>query len=128
MVLVAGPDTHAAPPSHNLYQSAEHRGTPASESEEKGPASFWRELGNDLGLPASWGTPRSLAEAEEAVISAALLTTENVSRPEIELEKRKLTSEEQWGVYTLLGLLGGSWLLGGLLAPSKPSGRDDEHH
>ncbi|KZT42048.1 hypothetical protein SISSUDRAFT_1041972 [Sistotremastrum suecicum HHB10207 ss-3] len=95
MVTIASPDTHAAPPSHNLYQPAEHRGAHASESAEQSPASFWRELGNDLGLPSSWGTPRTLAEAEEAVLSAALATTASVSRPDIELEKRKLTSEER---------------------------------
>jgi hypothetical protein len=105
LLVVAG-DTHpGGGPSHNLHDAAESTHTELSlESTSKppipkAPNGFWRDIAEDIGIPASINLPR---------------TTEK-TRQEGGSTSEKLTPEESRGVWLLLGMLSGSWIIAGMV-------------
>lgn len=102
MLTVAGSATHIAQPSHKLYQIQDE--IPSSE-----PA-----------LPPNTGSLwRGLLEKTDEMIGRGS------SRQSVRPLKRELTDQERQGVYMLLAILGGSWLLGGLLDTTKTGDKED---
>jgi hypothetical protein len=65
---------------------------------------LFRELANDLGLP--WGF--RVGEAISNVVRAA-----KEQGPDLHAKSRPLNNEQTRGVWVLLGLLAGSWIVGG---------------
>lgn len=74
---------------------------PPSSKELGFRADFWESLG----LPRSFSVSRTFSEASNLAVHAGQSQTR--SRP--------LTDEERKGLYVLLGIIGGSWLVGGLV-------------
>lgn len=78
---------------------------------------FWPDLWESLGLPRSFSIRRTLSEAGNSAAQAGEDPSQTRSRP--------LTDEEKRGLYILLGIIGGSWLVGGFL--TRPTVVAEEH-
>jgi hypothetical protein len=110
--VVSGSATHPdGGPTYNLEKpqdavvieemvviEPEGQAKPAIES------GFFRELANDLGLPRSF----RVGEAVSNVVRAA-----KEQGPDVYAKSRPLNNEQTRGVWVLLGLLAGSWIVGG---------------
>jgi hypothetical protein len=125
VLVVAGAATHhGGGPSHSLHDGNEssdrhehaQRSEVASESKPTTPGGIWRDLADDIGLPTELRA-RKLTEGQQAAFDSLIETT-NTTHDE-KSHSRNLDKEEQRGVWLLLGLLGGSWLLGGVNSASK---------
>lgn len=140
IVVVAGTSTHAAGgPTYSLSSADEFTSpSPSSSSSSssynsasggeggKKLTGLWADIVEDLGLPTTFTVPRFgrvLGDAEKALAdSLPDESTVGVGKKEGEsarYEERRLDPEEKRGVWVLLGLLGGSWVLGGVL--SRPA-------
>jgi len=112
ILTVSHPETHpGGGPSHNLYQMSES--TPSSSLKDgltsSSEAGFWSGVANDLGLPISVKGSSEMPEGSTA-------TPKKYSR--------KLDSDEVRGLWVLLGLVGGSWILAGVAKPVSELERD----
>jgi hypothetical protein len=108
MVTVAGSATHLTQPSHKLYQPSDQPSDQPSSTATNAPhtSGFWKGIFADAGVSID---PQG--------------SNQHAVRP----LKRGLDREERRGVYMLLTLLGGSWLLSGLLERSEKHGGRVEH-
>lgn len=130
---MAGSATHhGGGPSHNAHDEPES----AHRQEYEAPASahrppevsanwtarkgFWQDVADDVGVPGQWGSVE-LAAKRQAVMDSLLQTTGTSSIREKQ-HSRTLDVEEQRGVWVLLGLLTGGWIVGGLVNNEKESG------
>lgn len=110
--VVSGSATHPdGGPTYNLEKpqdaviieevvviEPEGQAKPAIES------GLFRELANDLGLPRTF----RVGEAVSNVVRAA-----KEQGPDVHAKSRPLNNEQTRGVWVLLGLLAGSWIVGG---------------
>lgn len=133
MLVVAGAATHhGGGPSHGLHDGNESSDRhehaqgfeAASESKSKPTTSggIWRDLADDIGLPTELRAGK-LTEGQQAAFDSLIETT-NTTHDD-KTHSRNLDKDEQRGVWILLGLLGGSWLLGGVNSTSKET--EDSH-
>ncbi len=73
---------------------------------------LWRDIADDLSLPTSFTLPST--EFPEHLLEEGILeTTQTSGKPDAKPFTRTLDSEEKKGVWTLLGLLAGSWIAAG---------------
>ena len=117
--VVSGSVTHYdGGPMYNLEKHQEDS-SPSMTVQVDGPpvsseAGFWADLWDSTGLPRSFSARRALSEARSL---AAQHESQTSSRP--------LTDEERRGLYILLGILGGAWLVGRLV--NRPTVVAEEH-
>lgn len=76
------------------------------------PTGFWQDVADDIGLPTSWKREQ-LTDRQKAVLDSLLEKTGTSNAREKD-HSRKLDKDEVKGVWVLVGLLAGSWVLGGL--------------
>lgn len=119
VLIVAGSSTHHdGGPSHNLdgrdsSDRHQHAESLSSRSRFSTPGgSILHDVAIDIGMPTSWEHGQS---------------TESASSTKENEYSRKLDKDEVKGIWVLVGLLTGSWILGGIIngAPKKSV---DEHH
>lgn len=82
-------------------------------------------MAQDIGLPTSFKAAR-LTEGQRAVVDSLMETTNSVNQEK--QYSRPLDKQEQRGVWVLLGLLGGSWLLGGVMNGSAKEEPEHQAH
>jgi len=106
--VISGSATHYdGGPTHNLEE--EHEGDPPSTTVQAGnsptskQAGFRADFWESLGLPRSFSVRRTLSEAAQAQEHAS------------QTRSRPLTDQERKGLYILLGIIGGSWLVAGFV-------------
>lgn len=145
IVVVAGTSTHAAGgPTYNLAQADEFTSPPSSSSSSSSSSAtsasesasggkkltgLWADIAEDLGLPTTFRLPRvgSVAADAEKALADSLPDESTVGRQGSGASyERRLDKEEKRGVWVLLGLLGGSWLAGGIFSRSSAFG-EHEH-
>jgi len=117
--------THAAThpgggPSHNLYQMSEHAhpldsNKPSTSSSKAG---LWSDVVNDLGLPTSVKAPTVQWQFSETPAKSTVAPKRY---------SRKLDSDEVRGVWMLLGLVAGSWILAGAVKPTSELEHAEKH-
>jgi hypothetical protein len=117
--VVSGSVTHYdGGPMYNLEKHQEGDSPSTTIQADDPPAGkevgFWADFWESLGLPRSFSVRRTLSEAGN-------LTIEDESQT----RSRPLTDEERKGFYILLGIIGGSWLVGGLV--NRPTVVAEEH-
>jgi len=110
MHVVAGPETHRdGGPMHHLEKQEdaqlksvdEHPETAPVNASLSTPGGLIRDIADDLGLPRSLGLGQ---QADQ--------TTDNSERTG---KSRPLQREDRTGVWVLLGLIAGSWFVGGVV-------------
>lgn len=108
VLVVAGAATHlGGGPSHNLYSEPESTAsdsTPEVSLFKK--EGFWYDVFSDSGLPTTVKVPSVNFESQEV--------------------PRDSTSAR--GVWTLIGLLFGSWVVAGVAAPKREVEGEADHH
>jgi hypothetical protein len=115
--VVSGSATHPdGGPTYNLEKPHEVEGieqtTSEAHSEPTGEHGFFRGLADDLGLPRSFRVGQSVSNVVQAVKEKG---------PDINVKSRPLTDEERKGVWVLIGLLAGSWIVGGWVNRPPPA-------
>ncbi|KAF8559792.1 hypothetical protein OG21DRAFT_490356 [Imleria badia] len=111
--VVSGSVTHYdGGPTYNLEKPQESGSLSTTVQADDPPATskevgFWAEFWESLGLPRSFSVRRTLSEAGNLAAQAGEDKSQTRSSP--------LTDEERKGLYILLGIVGGSWLVGGYL-------------
>ncbi|KAH7889216.1 hypothetical protein F5I97DRAFT_485600 [Phlebopus sp. FC_14] len=126
--VVSGPSTHPyGGPTYNLEKDQEAdavastvpsadeapKGEPKQTGTGIGMLSFWREVADDIGLPRTirWTPAQTNPSSEQQ---------HTYSRP--------LNEQERRGLYVLLGLVVGSWVVGGVVNRSpRPPVEEEEH-
>ncbi|PSR74099.1 hypothetical protein PHLCEN_2v10055 [Hermanssonia centrifuga] len=111
VITVTAAATHpGGGPSHALYPDAASISKPKEiKLENQG---LWRDIADDLSLPTSFTLPST--EFPEHLLEEGILeTTQTSGKPDAKPFTRTLDSEEKKGVWTLLGLLAGSWFAAG---------------
>lgn len=140
VLVVAGSSTHhGGGPSHNAHDGPESserheheipattRGASSSSSSAStAPAGFWKDVADDVGLPSSWKRGQ-LTEGQQAVLDSLLETTGRSSSKEKD-HSRTLDKDEVKGVWVLVGLLAGSWVVGGIVNGSPKKVAEDSSH
>lgn len=121
MHVVSGSVTHYdGGPTYNLEKHQEG-GSPSTVQADDPSASkevgFWADFWESFGLPRSFRFRRTLSEAGNLAAQAG--------EDEFQACSRSLTNEERKGLYILLGIIGGSWLVGGLV--NRPTVVAEEH-
>lgn len=95
-------------PTYNLEKHQEDDSTSPTAQADDLPASkevgFWADVCESLGLPRSFSAPRTLSNLAA-----------QAGKDGSQTHSRSLTDEERKGLYILLGIVGGSWLVGGLV-------------
>jgi hypothetical protein len=86
--------------------------TSEAHSEPAGEHGFFRGLADDLGLPRSFRVGQSVSNVVQAAKEKG---------PDINVKSRPLTDEERKGVWVLIGLLAGSWIVGGWVNRPPPA-------
>jgi len=107
---VASADTHhGGGPSHALHDVVE---PPVLTKKPSAPANggFWHDVANDSGLPTS---------VEVRPIQWKFSETDAATKVTPKSYSRKLNSDEVRGVWVLLGLLAGSWIVSGVTEPES---------
>lgn len=116
--VVSGSATHYdGGPTYNLEKLQEGDSTSTTVQTDDPPASkggFWADFCESLGLPRSFSARRTLSSLAA-----------RAEKDESQTQSRSLTDEERKGLYILLGILGGSWLVGGLV--NRPTVVAEEH-
>lgn len=106
---------------YNLEKHQEGDSPSTTVQADHPPASkevgFWADFWESLGFPRSFSVRRTLSEAGN------LATLPGEDEPQT--RSRLLTNEERKGLYILLGIIGGSWLVGGLV--NRPTVVAEEH-
>jgi len=132
VLVVAGSSTHhGGGPSHNAFDGPEsldrHEYEPPLSSSSSVTASaissagVWQDVADDIGLSGLWNRGQ-VAGGRKAVLDSLLEKTGTSNAREKD-HSRKLDRDEVKGVWVLVGLLAGSWVVGGLVnSPPK-----DEH-
>lgn len=111
ILAVAGAGTHyGGGPSHNLYDEPD---VPSADSTpSRGPTGFWGGLADDLNLPTSFKLPSGMPsyDGPKTTETSAGLGKDH---------SRTLDKDEIQGLWALLGLLTGTWLVSSFLQPSS---------
>jgi len=120
--VVSGSVTHYdGGPTYNLEKHQEGDSPSTTVQADNPPASkevgFWADFWESFGLPRSFRFRRTLSAAGNLAVRAGEDESQTRSRP--------LTNEERKGLYILLGIIGGSWLVGGLV--NRPTVLAEEH-
>lgn len=111
LILTAGSSTHhGGGPSLNAYDFTAES-TESSSSRSDGSGGIVSDVLDDLGLAGLQLSPKRDAKLEAEM--KELLTYE-ATVPENREYSRKLDDGEKKGLYVLLGIFGGGWLLGGV--------------
>ncbi|KZT09489.1 uncharacterized protein LAESUDRAFT_712029 [Laetiporus sulphureus 93-53] len=114
MVAVAGSATHiGGGPTYSLSNAESEQETP-KPSVNAGPSGIWGDIAEDFYLPTLL---KPLSSAKEATFDIAELT--ETSGAQQKNYSRALGKDEVKGVWALLGLLAGSWIIAGFFAPSS---------
>jgi len=115
ILVVAGSSTHGAwGPTHHL-EPAESYGVeprPMPSTPTGGLRGLWADIADDLDIPRNI----TLGAAQHSLAEQLPLRTAGHSRD--------LDRDEKRGLWVFLGLLGGSWLLGGALATGSAFAED----
>jgi len=120
LLVVAGADTHhGGGPSHNLLDEHHSHNTDDSESSVKiTPSGFWQDVVQDIGIPTNiYGKDTKLAVFDHVLDTFGSVTQHT----------RTLGKDETRGVWILLGLLVGSWVLGGVVNDRPATKKVTEH-
>jgi len=120
ILTVTHAETHpGGGPSHNVYQMSEpvHLEGSIKPSTSSTGAGFWSGVANDLGLPTSVEVPAVQWKSETPANSP--VPTKSYSS--------KLDSDEVRGIWVLLGIVTGSWILGGMVNPTPEAEHVEEH-
>ncbi|KAF9246302.1 hypothetical protein BU15DRAFT_70405 [Melanogaster broomeanus] len=132
--VVSGSATqHVGGPTHDLETSQESLTLPPTTINADEPPSskvgLWTDVLDDLGLPRSFSVRRSLCEAGTSVMGA-LKNRGNGHQT----HSRPLNKDERMGLYVLLGMIAGSWVIGGIVNRTPPApvmeeerGTQDKH-
>jgi len=86
--------------------------------------SILQDVADDIGMPTTW--KRGLTGGSQTV--SGLLKTKEASSTGDNDYSRRLDGEEVRGVWMLLGLLTGSWVLGGVINRTPKEKHIGEHH
>ncbi|KAI0054133.1 hypothetical protein FA95DRAFT_1551941 [Auriscalpium vulgare] len=114
LIVVGGESTYpGGSPSHNLLPAVEHLGAESAPSASSGPTGLWGDIAEDIGLPTKVELA-SVKEAQKALLDGLIPET-TTSTGQGKSHERTLDREEVRGVYVILGVLTGSWLLAGAL-------------
>lgn len=81
------------------------------------PKGFWQDVADDVGVPSQWNSGE--LAAKQQVVMDSLLQTTGTSTTRERQHSRPLDGDEKRGVWVLLGLLTGGWIVGGIVN-SKP--------
>lgn len=114
LYVVSGSATHPdGGPTYNLEKPIEveeiEETTSEKPSESAGEQGFFRDLADDLGLPRT----SSVGQAVSNIVKE--------QGPEMHAKSRPLNNEQSKGVWVLLGLLAGSWIIGGWVNRAPPA-------
>ena len=99
-----------------MYPSADVSGIPMPPAEQTDQG-FWQDVADDLQVPRS--LKLSAHEIPKELLEGALERTETSGRKSDVDHSRTLDKDERRGVWALLGLLAGSWIVAGLLKPKS---------
>ncbi|KAI0670338.1 hypothetical protein C8Q78DRAFT_1035723 [Trametes maxima] len=123
VITVAGEITHhGGGPSHNLYTpSPPSSSAPARKEPTSLLGHLAADMAEDLSLPSSFKLP-TRAEVQYDVAQKT-----QTSGGQGKTYSRTLDSDEQTGVWVLLGLFATSWLAAGYLAPASEWAHKAEH-
>jgi len=121
--VVSGSATHYdGGPVYNLEKHQEGDSLSTTVQADDPPSSkevgFWADFWESFGLPRSFSVSRTFSEAGNLAVHAGEHESQTRSRP--------LTDEERKGLYVLLGIIGGSWLVGGLV--NRPTVVPEEYN
>lgn len=120
-VVSGSPAHYVGGPTHNLEKHQEDSSPSTIIQADDPPVSkqvgFWADFSESLGLPRSFSVRRTLSEASNLAAQTGKDESQTRSRP--------LTDEERNGLYILLGIVGGSWLVGALV--NRPTVAAVEH-
>ena len=118
VIAVGGATTHyGGGPSHALYPTSSiPSATPKAEATEQ---SFWHDIADDLMIPKSFKLPS--ADIPKELLEGVAETTEMSGRKTDIHYSRTSDDDEKKGLWALLGLLVGSWVVAGLLKPAPAS-------
>ncbi|KIJ16925.1 hypothetical protein PAXINDRAFT_180143 [Paxillus involutus ATCC 200175] len=118
---------HGGGPTHNLEEPQEGHTVPlATINADEAPSTkvgLWADVLDDLGLPRSFSVRQSLREAGTSVVEA-VKDRGNGYRT----SSRALNNDERMGLYVLLGLTVGSWVVGGAVNGAAPAPAVKEEH
>ncbi|KAG1756712.1 uncharacterized protein EDB91DRAFT_1076668 [Suillus paluster] len=112
--VVSGSATHPdGGPTYNLEkpQEAIEESSPEVHAESAVESGFFRDVADNLGLPRTF----RVGDAVSNVVHAA-----KEQGPDVHAKSRPLNNEETKGVWVLLGLLAGSWIIGGWANRARP--------
>ncbi|KAH7921732.1 hypothetical protein BV22DRAFT_707009 [Leucogyrophana mollusca] len=123
--VVSGSATHhGGGPTHSLestHETEAHKHAEAPPADPAPAGGFWRDLADDMGLPRTIKVGQAVLESDREATGVQ------------KVQSRPLDKEETRGVWVLLGLLAGSWLVGGYVngapatAPTEEDGKDHTH-
>ncbi|KIK96239.1 hypothetical protein PAXRUDRAFT_826185 [Paxillus rubicundulus Ve08.2h10] len=123
--VVSGSATHhGGGPTHNLEEHQEgHTLPPTTINADEPPSSkvgVWADVLDDIGLPRSFSVRHALREAGASVVEA-VKDRGNAYRT----SSRPLDNDERMGLYVLLGLVVGSWIVGGVVNRAAPAVKEE---
>ncbi|KAH9946081.1 uncharacterized protein BXZ73DRAFT_95586 [Epithele typhae] len=124
VVVVGGAETHpGGGPTHNVYVPSSTVSSPSTPPPTF-DAQLLRQPSTQLGhvmagMAEDLGVPRSIKLPSIKIELGGAPSGPNSSRP--------LNSDEQRGAWSLLALLAGSWVAGGIFAPSAEYAHEDAH-
>jgi len=89
--------------------------------EPSGEHGFFRDLADDVGLPRTFRVSKAVSDVVRATKEQG---------PDMHAKSRPLNDVERKGVWVLLSLLAGSWIIGGWVnrtVPEEGGVEDDKH-
>ncbi|KAG0707697.1 hypothetical protein DFH29DRAFT_593922 [Suillus ampliporus] len=114
--VVSGSATHPdGGPTYKLEKPQEAEvieySTPEVHAEPPLESGFFLDLAHDIGLPRTFRVDKAVSNVVQAVKEQG---------PDVHAKSRPLNNEESRGVWVLLGLLAGSWIVGGWVNRARP--------
>lgn len=87
------------------------------EKTQQGKGGFFQDIAEDLGLPTSLGAEKQKARD----LIESLPDTIGSPSTESKTHSRDLHKDEVWGIWAVVGLLTGTWIVGGIVngAPAE---------
>lgn len=123
LVLASGESTyHGGGPSLNLYQYPVEPSESGSSQALKssGTGGIFADMVDDLGLSGFRFLPKADLKLQAEMVDSL---TYHATTPAQKEFSRSLDEDERKGLWVLLGIIGGGWLLGGLFGPKKRSAK-----
>ncbi|KAF9227659.1 hypothetical protein BS17DRAFT_774113 [Gyrodon lividus] len=118
---------HGGGPTHNLEEHQEGPALPSTTTNADEPSSskvgFWVDVLDELSLPGSFNVRRCLSAVGTSVVEGV----KNRGNGH-QMSSRPLNNDERRGLYVFLGIIVGSWVVGGVVNRAPPAPAVKEEH